>query len=35
MGTELYMLAVGNCFLKKEDHDPALKLNYNSSFDLD
>jgi len=35
MGTKLYMLAVGNCFLKKEDNDPALKLNYSSSFDLD
>jgi hypothetical protein len=25
MGTEIEALAVGNCFLRKEDQDPALK----------
>jgi carbamoyltransferase len=35
MGTEIEALAVGNCFLKKEDQDPALKLNYESAFELD
>jgi carbamoyltransferase len=35
MGTEIEALAVGNCFLKKEDQDPALKLNYEFEFELD
>lgn len=35
MGTEIETLAVGNCFLKKEDQNPALKLNYESAFELD
>jgi carbamoyltransferase len=35
MGTEIEALAVGNCFLKKEDQNPALKLNYESAFELD
>jgi carbamoyltransferase len=35
MGTEIEALAIGNCFLKKEDQDPTLKLNYESAFDLD
>jgi carbamoyltransferase len=35
MGTEIEVLAVGNCFLRKEDQDVALKQNYSGSFDLD
>jgi carbamoyltransferase len=35
MGTEIERLAVGNCWLKKEDQDPALKQNYESKFELD
>ena len=35
MGTEIEVLAVGNCFLKKEDQDPALKLDYKNAFELD
>jgi carbamoyltransferase len=35
MGTELDVLAVGNCFLKKEKQDPALKLDYKNEFELD
>jgi carbamoyltransferase len=35
MGTELDVLAVGNCYLRKEDQDPALKQNYESAFELD
>lgn len=35
MGTEIEALAIGNCFLVKEDQDPALKLNYESAFELD
>ena len=35
MGTELDVLAVGNCYLRKEDQDLALKQNYESAFELD
>ena len=35
MGTEIETLAVGNCLLRKEDQDAALKQNYETKFDLD
>jgi len=35
MGTDVEALAVGNCLLRKEDQDPALKLNYETAFELD
>jgi carbamoyltransferase len=35
MGTDIECLAVGNCFLKKEDQDPALKMDYKDAFELD
>jgi carbamoyltransferase len=35
MGTELDNLVIGNCFLKKEDQDEKLKLDYKSAFELD
>jgi carbamoyltransferase len=35
MGTEIEALAVGNCFLRKEQQNPALKKNYESAFELD
>ncbi|MCK1551542.1 carbamoyltransferase [Bradyrhizobium sp. 177] len=35
MGSEIEVLVVGNAFLKKEDQDPSLKLNYEHAFDLD
>ncbi len=35
MGTELDMLAVGNCILEKQDQDPALKRDYKDAFELD
>jgi carbamoyltransferase len=35
MGTELDVLAVGNCYLRKENQDPALKQNYETAFELD
>jgi len=35
MGTEIEVLAVGNCFLRKEDQDPALKASYAAKFELD
>jgi carbamoyltransferase len=35
MGTELDVLAIGNCVLRKEDQDPALKRGYKDAFELD
>ena len=35
MGTEIEALAVGNCFLKKEQQNPMLRQNYESKFELD
>ena len=35
MGTEIEALAIGNCFLRKEDQDPGLKRNYETAFELD
>ena len=35
MGTELDVLAVGNCYLRKADQDSSLKRNYKSAFELD
>ena len=35
MGTEIELLAVGNCLLRKEEQNPALKLDYTSRFELD
>ncbi len=35
MGTEIERLAVGNCWLQKDDQDPRLKQNYETSFELD
>jgi carbamoyltransferase len=35
MGTNMEVLAIGNCFLRKEDQDPRLTKNYKSAFELD
>ena len=35
MGSEIEALAVGNCFLRKRDQDPALKRDYRDQFELD
>ncbi len=35
MGSEIEMLVVGNCILRKEEQDPALKLDYKDRFELD
>jgi len=35
MGTEIEELAVGNCYLVKEDQNPALKRNYENACELD
>jgi carbamoyltransferase len=32
MGTELDVLAIGNCFLAKEQQLPSLKLDYKNAF---
>jgi carbamoyltransferase len=35
MGTEIETLAIGNCFLRKEQQNAALKKNYAAAFELD
>jgi carbamoyltransferase len=35
MGTEIEALAIGNCFLKKDEQDPGLKRNYENAFEPD
>lgn len=35
MSCEIEALAIGRCFLRKEDQDPALKRDYKNAFDLD
>ena len=35
MGTELDVLAVGNCFLRKNEQDMSLKKDYKDAFELD
>jgi len=35
MGTEIEALAIGNCFLRKADQDPALRTEYKDAFELD
>lgn len=35
MGTEIEALAIGNCFLRKEQQNHALKQNYESKYSLD
>jgi carbamoyltransferase len=35
MGTELDVLAAGNCLLRKEDQDPGLRENYETKYELD
>jgi len=35
MGSEIEVLVVENCFLRKEDQDAALKLDYKNAFELD
>jgi carbamoyltransferase len=32
MGTEIESLAIGNCYLRKEDQDTSLKQNYETTF---
>lgn len=35
MGSEIEMLVVGDCILRKEAQDPALKRDYKDAFELD
>jgi carbamoyltransferase len=35
MGTNIEVLAIGNCFLRKEEQDPAFAKQYQSAFELD
>lgn len=35
MGTDIEILAVGDCFLRKTDQDPALSRSYQHTFELD
>ena len=35
MGSEIEALAVGNCYLRKQAQDPALRLDYKNAFELD
>jgi len=35
MGSEIELLVVGNCVLRKEAQDPALKRDYKDTFELD
>jgi carbamoyltransferase len=35
MGSDIEVLIVGNCFLRKEDQPPSLKLDYKKMFELD
>ncbi|CDO59340.1 MULTISPECIES: carbamoyltransferase [Parvibaculaceae] len=35
MGSDIEVLVIGNAFLRKEDQDPALALDYKNAFELD
>ena len=35
MGTDLDKLVIGNCYLDKNDQNPALKKDYTNEFELD
>jgi len=35
MGSEIEMLVVGNCVLRKDKQDQRLKMNYSGAFELD
>ncbi|HET6378469.1 MAG TPA: carbamoyltransferase [Methylocella sp.] len=35
MGTEIEMLSIGNCLLRKEEQNPALARDYKNAFDPD
>ncbi|MEC8137216.1 MAG: carbamoyltransferase C-terminal domain-containing protein, partial [Pseudomonadota bacterium] len=35
MGSDIELLAIGNCVLEKSDQDPTLQFNYKEDFELD
>ena len=35
MGSDIEVLVVGDCFLKKEEQSPDLKVDYKDTFELD
>jgi len=35
MGTDVETLAIGNCFLRKQDQDSGLAKDYKTAFELD
>jgi len=35
MGTDIELLVAGNCIARKEDQDPALRIDYKDTFDPD
>ena len=35
MGSDIEVLVIGNCVLRKEEQNPALKLDYQEAFDRD
>ncbi len=35
MGSDIEVLVIGNAYLRKEDQDPALALDYKNAFELD
>jgi hypothetical protein len=35
MGTDIELLVAGNCLLRKEEQDPALRQDYKGVFELD
>jgi carbamoyltransferase len=35
MGSDIDVLAVGNCYLQKEEQNPALRIDYKDQFELD
>ena len=35
MGTDIEVLAIGNCLLRKEQQDTRLAVDYKSQFTLD
>jgi len=35
MGSDIEVLVVGNCFLRKDEQDPALRQDYKNAFELD
>ena len=35
MGSELDILVIGNCYLKKTNQKESLKINYKNRFELD